>query len=208
MSRLKLAIDRQNRALVARNGSRTSPPALFQYNLQEFQIQVVDPTGEIGTSSVYSNVDLNGSSLRVAITPTPTGTAGGPTVLALQTTWTWDATNQWFTGSIDLSPTTIGDYIGTASSKDANFEVTITTGGNRSTIYQATVSLRAAGDEGTASAPTPSELYLPKSESDARYVKHVMDNGGTIVIPDSNGVYALEIKCNTDGTAGFNVITL
>lgn len=208
MSRLKLTIDRQNRALVSVSGTPTTLPALFQYNLQEFQIQVVDPNGQIGAASQYTTVDLNGTSLRLAITPTPTGTAGGPSVLALQTTWVWDATNLWFTGSLDLSSSAIGSYIGTASSLAANFELTVTDGGNRSTVYQGSVILKAAGDEGTATSPTPSELYLPKSESDARYVKRIMDNGSSIVIPDANGVYAVEIKCNTDGTLGMSTITL
>ena len=35
-----------------------------------------------------------------------------------------------------------------------------------------------------------------------------LENGGTIVIPDANGVYALELGCNTDGTVKMNVITL
>lgn len=208
MSRLKLTIDRQNRALVAKNGTPTTLPPLFQYNLQEFQIEVVDPTGSLGTGNLFSSVDLNGASLRLAITPTPTGTGGGPTVLALQTTWTWSAANQWFTGSVDLSSTDIATYIGSLASKDANFELTITVGGNRSTIYQATVSLRAAGDEGTATSPTPAELYLPKSESDARYAKREGLAGEVIVLKSANGTYAVELSCNNDGTFGTNLITL
>jgi hypothetical protein len=35
-----------------------------------------------------------------------------------------------------------------------------------------------------------------------------MDNGGVIIIPDANGVYALELGCNTDGTMRANIVTL
>lgn len=193
--------------MVALNGTPTTLPPFFQYNIKPLQIQVVDPNGTFG-SSPYDIIELNGKALRVAITPDPTGSAGGPTALALETTWTWNSTGKYFTGSLDLSTAAIGTYIGTAAFKTANFEVTLVDGGNRTTLYQGTVTLRAAGDEGTATAPEPAELYLPKSDSDARYVKREGDAGEVIVVKSANGTYALEIVCNDDGTPGLNVITL
>lgn len=204
---LKITINRQEGTLVSYNGTPESLPAMFQYNVLPVQIQVVDPSGSI-SGDPYTVIDLSGKTLRVAITSTPTGTEGDTSPIVLQTSWTWNATNKWFTGSLDLNVTGVGTHIGTSAEKAANFEVTLIDGGDRSTLYQGSVTLKAAGDEGTAASLSPSEIYLNKAESDSRYVKRVMDNGGTIVIPDASGVYALEIKCNTDGTAGINVITL
>ena len=84
MSLLKLTIDRQSNILVNVNGTATTLPALFLYNVKPLQIQVVDPPGLL--NSPYTSVNLVGSTLRVGIWPAPTGTAGGPAALALQTT--------------------------------------------------------------------------------------------------------------------------
>lgn len=206
MSLLKLTIDRQNNSLVALNGTASAIPALFLYNVKPFQIQIVDPTGSL--NSPYAAVNLVGSSLRVGIWPTPTGTAGGPSSLALQTSWTWDATNMWFTGSIDLGTAAMESAISTAASGSFYFEVTLIQSGNRITLYQSAVTVKAVGDEGTTSAPTPVDSYYTKVETQSAFVPRIMENGGVIVIPDANGVYALELGCNTDGTVKMNVITL
>lgn len=208
MSLLKLTVDRQNETLAARNGTPTTLPALFQYNVKPLQIQFVDPTGQIGTGTDYSPVDMSGFGLRVALTPTPTGTPGGPAVLALQTSWTWNAANQWFTGSLDLSSSAIESYLAGNASATAYFEITLTQSGNRITAFQSQITLKAVGDEGTATAPSLTEQYLTKSETQAGFVPRVMENGGTIVIPSANGAYAIELKCNDDGSFSASTITL
>lgn len=206
MSLLKLTINRQNNTLVDLNGTPTALPALFQYNVKPMQIQVVDPTGLF--NSPYSAIDLSSYSLRVGLWPTPTGSAGGPSSLAIQTTWTWSAANKYFTGSLDLAAAAIESYIGTSSEKTAYFEVTLSQSGNRITLYQGTVTLKAVGDEGTTTAPGAADTYLTRAETQAGFVPRVMENGGVIIIPDANGVYALELGCNTDGSMRANIVTL
>lgn len=170
------------------------------------QIQVVDPTGLF--NAPYSAIDLASYSLRVGLWPSPTGTAGGPASLAIQTTWTWNAANKYFTGSLDLSSSAIEDFIGSATERTAYFEVTLSQSGNRITLYQGTVSLKAVGDEGTTTAPGAADTYLTRAETQSGFVPRVMENGGVIIIPDANGVYALELGCNTDGTMRANIVTL
>lgn len=206
MSLLKLTIDRQSNILVNVNGTATTLPALFLYNVKPLQIQVVDPTGLL--NSPYTSVNLVGSTLRVGIWPAPTGTAGGPAALALQTTWTWDATNLWFTGSLDLGAAALESAIGTNTSGTFYFEVTLIQSGNRITLFQSTITVKAVGDEGTTTSPTPVDTYPTRAEARSEFVPRIMENGGTIVIPDANGVYALELGCNTDGSVKMNVVTL
>jgi len=64
------------------------------------------------------------------------------------------------------------------------------------------------GDEGTTTAPGAADTYLTRAETQAGFVPRVMENGGVIIMPDANGVYALELGCNTDGTMRANIITL
>ena len=143
MSLIKLAIDRQSRRLVTYNGSASSLPDLFQGNNQSFQIQFVDPaTSGLGT---YTPVDMAGTGLRVSIGATPTGTAGSPTPLAIQNTWTWNsgANQKYFTGSIALNVAAIDSFIGTAAQATAYFEINSTSGGDRITELQTQCTLKA-----------------------------------------------------------------
>jgi hypothetical protein len=206
MSLLRLAIDRQNKALVSFNGSPTSIPALFQGNTQDFEITFVDPP--TGLQGSYTKVDLGTDGLRVAIGDTPTGTPGGPTPLAIQTTWTWDSANKNFTASIALNTAAIDSFLGTAASKQAYFEVNVTTAGNRITTLQTTFPLDAVVDEQTSTAPTPTDQYLTKAEQLAAFVQYISANGKTIVLKSPSGIYGRELGVADDGSPIDNIITL
>jgi|ERR1051326_3231886 hypothetical protein len=206
MSVLKLTIDRQSEKLVTLNGSPLSLPALFEYNVKPLQIQVVDPIS--AAFPTYSLVDLAAYGLRVGIWPTPTGTAAGPASLALQTVWVWDAVNKWFTGSLDLGTAALESYIGALSEKTAYFEVTLTLAGERITLLQELVTLKAVGDEGSITAPTPADTYYTKADSDARFFKKVGDAGEVLVLKSPNGLWGRELGVADDGSAIDNIINL
>ena len=202
---LKLAIDRQNRTLVNFGGATTSLPALFQSNSEELQIQVIDPTGNL--TAPYSAVDLAGYGMRVSIGAPPLGTTGGSPA-ALQDAMVWNAALKYFTGTIALNTAAIDGLIGSASSVTAYLEVNLTINGTRITIFQGTLTIRAVVDELTATVPTPTDQYLTVAETKQQYVPRVMAPGDRIVIPSANGLYAIELGCNDDGTLATNVITL
>lgn len=206
MSALKLVINRQSRSLVNYGGGILSVPPLFQSNKQDLIVQVVDPTGSFG--SPFSIVNLNGLGLRVAVGQTPTGTSGGPTPLALQTTWTWNATNSWFTGTLELNTAAVDSYISSAAARDAYFEVNIVDGSDRKTILQEVFSLKAVVDEATSTAPTPTDSYLTTAESLATFVKKTGGNGEVIILKSPGGIYAREIGIADDGSLIDNIITL
>lgn len=206
MSALKIVINRQSRALSTYNGGAQSIPALYQSNSQDLIIQVIDPTGAFSTP--YSIVDLNGKGLRVAVGATPTGTSGGPTPLALQTSFTWDSTNKWFTGSLALNTAAVDSFIGAAASAQAYFEINLTDSGNRETLFQSTFQLSAVVDEATSTVPNPTDSYLTAAESFATFAKRVGGNGETIVLKSPGGIYAREIGIADDGSLIDNIITL
>lgn len=198
MSLIRLAINRQTHSLIDFGGTALSIPDLFQGNVQDFEITVVDPPAGVGQG--YTKVDLGSSGLRVAIGPTPTGTAGGPTPLALQNSWTWDATNKRFDGSLSLASASIDSFIGSASSALAYFEVNVTTAGDRKTILQVQVTLKAVVDEQTSTVPSATDTYLTKAESLALFVKFVNDAGATIFFKSPDGTKGRELGVNDDGT--------
>lgn len=203
---LKLCVDRQAKQLVSFNGSVTSIPNLFQSNTPTVRVTVVDPTG--GLNPQYQAVDLSGYGLRCSIGDTPTGSSGGPTPLALQDTFTWFASGSYFEADLALNVAAIDAFIGSAASKGAYFELNLTGSGGRETILQVPFQLSAVVDELTSTSPTPTDQYLTKAEVQATYAPLVGVPGGKIVLKSPNGLYAVELGCNDDGTFGANVITL
>lgn len=207
---LKLTIDRQNRTLVAFNGTPISLPAIFQDNTISLQVQIVDPGANNGPAvtpgSTYTVVDMGAFGMRAAIGDTPAGTAG-ETPLALNTGLIWDATNKWYTGDLALNTTEVDDFLGSATEKTAYFEINLTNAGTRITILQVTFTLKAVVDELAGTAPLPSPTFISADEIRAQFVPRKMENGGVIVIPSPSGFYAVELGCNDDGTIKANIIT-
>lgn len=191
---LKLIVDRQNRKLVSFNGTVAQIPDLFQSNTISLQVQVVDPTADF--RNPYSTVDLNGYGLRASVGEPPTGASGGPTPLALQDTFTWDAVNKWFTADLALNTTAVNTYIGSAPLATAYFELNLTLAGARTTLLQQPFTLRAVVDELASTVPTPTDIYLPKSEILALLAAK-LDK----VMLSPSGTWARELGISDDGTA-------
>jgi len=196
MGLLKLTIDRQNKAVVGPpKGLIKNLPGLFQSNVPTLQISVVDPINGLGS---YSLVDLNGFSMRVSIGDTPTGTAGGPAVLALQDTFVWNAANKYFQADLALNTAAIDAFIGTAPSRGAFFEVNITGPSGRDTILQVGCTLKAVVDELTSVAPNPVDQYFTKAEQLALFAKKVGAPGERQVFTSQDGTAQREIGVNND----------
>jgi hypothetical protein len=205
VSLIRLGVDRQNHILAGVSGAASQIPDMFQGNSQDFEIAVYDPAA-LGN---YTKQDMAGSGLRVSVGDTPTGTSGGPTPLAIQTVWTWNATTKVFTGTLALNTVAIDAFIGTAASKQAYFEINVTDGsGNRQTILQVTFNLKAVVDEQTSTTPTPTDQYLTKSEMLALFAKLIGDAGKTQVFKSPGAIYGREIGVNDDGTRKDDVILL
>jgi hypothetical protein len=206
MALLGLVIDEQNKTLVSYLGSVLQIPPLFQSNTISLRISVVDPTGLF--TAPYNLVDLNGNGLRVSVGDTPTGTSGGPTPLALQDTFVWNAAGKYFAGDLPLNTTPIDGFLGSAASKPAYFEVNLTNGGNRTTILQTQFTLKAVVDELLSVAPGATDQFLTKAECLALFAKLIGDIGQRQVFKSANGLYGREIGVNDDGSAMDNIINL
>jgi hypothetical protein len=203
MGLLKLAIDRQNKSMVAYNGSVASIPPFFQSNTPTLQVFVVDPVNALGT---YSLVDLNGFGLRVSVGDTPTGSAGGPTPLTLQDTFAWDPVSKSFSADLNLAVVAMDTFLGAAASKSAYFEVNLTKDGKRDTLLQQTFTIKAVVDELTGIAPTPTDQFLTKAETLAMFQRMVGPLGQRLVLRSANGLYGLELGVGDDGSLITNII--
>jgi len=198
MGLLILTVDRQAETLVSYLGSVPSLPPLFQSNVKTIRVQVVDPTGN--PMNPYSLVDLAGYGLRASVGDTPTGTAGGPTPLALQDTFVWNAAGSYFQADLALNTIAIDGFLGAAPAKQAYFEINLTFAGNRTTILQTIFQLKAVVDELTSVAPTPTDQYLTKAECNALYAKKIGLPGERQVYTSASGLHQIEKGCNDDGS--------
>ncbi len=197
-SLLKLTVDRQNGKLISFNGSVSAMPDLFQSNTKTLQVQFVDPAPT--PLQIPTVADMAAYGLRASVGSKPTGSSGGPTPLALQDTFTWDAVNKWFTADLALNTTAIDTYIGSADSIQAWFELNLTLAGTRTTVIQTTFTLRAVVDELISNVPTPTDVYLPKSEILALLAAK-LDK----VMKSPSGTWARELGIGDDGTPTDNI---
>lgn len=196
-STLKLVVDRQNRRLNTQFGTVAQIPDLFQSNTITLQVQVVDP----GQTALQQPtvVDLAAYGMRAAVGVQPTGTAGGPTPLALQDTFTWDPNNKWFTADLALNTVGIDAAIGALASVTAWFELNLTLAGARTTILQNNFLLRAVVDELTSNVPTPTDQYLTKAESVNTFMPRTGAAGDVLTLVSPDGSKRVQIGIDNNG---------
>lgn len=199
---LKLTIDRQNRRLVAYQGTPPSLPDLFQSNTISLQIQVADPgpssTPVQVTQQQYVVANMGAFGMRAAIGDTPEGVTG-PTPIALQDTMVWDPVNLWFAGDIALNTTAVNDFIGTSAVKPAYFEVNLTLLTTRTTILQITFNLKAVVDELAGVVPTPTDVFLTAAETKAQFVPQKGAAGQTFILVSPDGTKSMELGVDNNG---------
>lgn len=199
---LKLTIDRQNRKLVAFQGTPASLPDLFQSNTISLQIQVVDPAASATFPQVSSNqytvVDGNAFGMRAAVGDSPEGVTG-PTPIALQPAVNWDPATQSFKGDLALNTTGVDSFLGTAAAKSAYFEINLTITGTRITILQTTFNLKAVVDELGSNIPTPTATYLTTAEIVSQFMPLKGAPGQTFQMTSPNGLYTYEFGVDDNG---------
>lgn len=183
MGLLKLAIDRQNKALVSFNGSVTALPPLYQTNSQDFRIQIVDPSGG-PFSTTYTAVDCSASELRVVLAVAATAETDSILAATYAAGWSYDAGNNWFTGTLDFNTAEIQQFIGSATHKAAVLEINLVTDSTPETVFGSksggtNVILNGNADEDGTTAP--SVLTAPPSIGS----KAIQDGVGGVTIVDN-----------------------
>lgn len=173
MGLVKLSIDRQNKTLVAFNGSSSELPKFFQTNEQQFRIQIVDPTDDL--SAPYEALDCSGMELRLVIVDAVTG--GDDTVLAatFEDDWAYDTDNDWFTGVVNFNTDEMTAFLENVASADAVLEINLMDGGIPTTVYGSNqgaknITINSNGDDLTSSGPTPVDSYYNQSQTEALWL--------------------------------------
>lgn len=203
MALLKLILNRATGQLVTSQEQPTpfNLPAFVQGDTLAIEFSIVEPAPSLGVGKV-AYVSLAPYSLKIGVGGQPLGN-GSVTPAALQTSWTLSADNYTYSGSLALNTTEINTLIGSAHSVAAWFEIevrVVATGGYE-TVFGKLTSLRAQLIAAGSSTPvSPDSPALSVAEAFATYVPRVGQAGGSIILISSDGAYAVQLYCHTDGS--------
>lgn len=196
--RLDLYVDIVGKRLVNRAGQAFSMPAQFQGDTVPMSVTLLAPDPTL--FNTYTAQDISGASLKLAVSDTPTGTAGGPTPFVTQFTWTQDTVNNRFTATVAFNTAELTTWLGSAASKTGYLELEMTEGAGVTTIYQGGLTINAevieTGTVTVAAGLTP----LSREEALALFVKKIGDPGETATFTSPNGTYQRIIGVNDDQT--------
>lgn len=191
MGETTLNINRRGKIAVAsiNNPARYAPLApVALYDKETFKISVWEATGN-SSAPYFEAPDLTGYSLRMAISTTGASTA----VKASETTWTWDATNKYFTGTIDLSQSDLVTALSGLASLAMKLEVKLVDpSGNRTTILHEDITVvRVADIVATPSSPHSDTFFT----ADEIRNLCVMKRSTGFVIEAEDGLSEVRLSC-------------
>lgn len=159
------------------------------------------PTGLF--AAPLSKLDFNGFALIMSLVGgegKPTGTSGGPVIIASNAVWTWDSVGVRFSGTLNLNTAAVETFLGDLAVRQTTLEIAVTdTSGNHLTYIQTTVNLRAEVNETAATSPDPSVHYLTATETAAMYVKKVGLAGESFSLTSPDGTKNVLCYCGNDG---------
>ena len=155
--------------------------------------------------------DYNGYALAVSLSGgvagsgdgKPTGTAGGPTPIALQTSWSWSSLNNRFSGTLNLNTTEFRDLLGALDKGTSVLEISASapSGAVESYQYSARIFAEVHEAAGGTTAPTPEEDFPTRAEALALFARLVGLDGQCIVLVSPDGTRRRTIGVNNDGSA-------
>lgn len=209
MGLLKLFVNRSTGSLVS---SVAAPkqyviPPLTQGDTVSIELSVVenDPTSGVGRVSL---VNVGAYSLKIGFGATPLGN-GSVTPAALQSTWTKDAPNLKFSGSLALNTSEITTLLGTASTYKGWLEIELTeiSTGYSETVYAAPLTINANLVTALSSTPLAGDVALGVGAAAATYVKRQGGAGEGIVLVSPDGTKSGVLYWGDDGTLHSETLT-
>lgn len=175
-------------------GARLVFPSFFEADIMPMRIQLIEPdTTNSDKWIAVANEDL---ALYAALT-----SEDGATLLADQGTWTKNASDNSFTGTLNLSGSDLNTWLSTSASKTALFGLRVTgTGGDITTILkeQVTVKSTITGAAGTGVSPGLTALSLEIARQ--LFVPKQGEAGGTITLLSQDGTRSTILYTDNDGS--------
>lgn len=203
-----MVFNRQTGALVAGfNGSVAAIPLLGQGNVRDLKIQFVDPSGSIGLNgqNPWTVANMAAYSLAAYVSAQPLG-VGGPAPVASNLGLAYDATNNWFTGTLDLTPAGVTTLIGANPSVPAFLEFDVSYSGNTVLTVLQSITIFAVENKTGSSNPVPAASYPTTNQANATYVPFVGAPGVGFILtsPAGKQIYIVAKDDQTLGSQAAN----
>jgi len=180
------------------NGGEFVFPHFFKYESVPIRLYLLEPAQDTLGPDEFSRVDISNLSLRVTINDT----LDDATPLAEQSTWTQNASQNYWEGVLDLNTAGMSTYIGSNSSMTAYIQIAVAeTGGVWRTVYQRQITIENSVAQPTTTSPDPTKTYRTAEESDGIYDTPVMRQGVQKVAISPSGNYQRIWGVDDNGTA-------
>lgn len=161
----------------------------------------LNPSAALG-SDPYSLVSVSGLSLVAAVLDPSDGT-----VLATNSTWTEDTSNNTLTGKLDLDTSEMSTFVGSNKSVLVDIEFRF----SNSTLGEKTVSAKGSGTSGAQTiwkqfnvtgspTPVPNETFLTEAASKALFVNKTGLAGEGFTLKSPDGTKTILVYCDDNGT--------
>lgn len=197
-------IDQQGQKLVAYGGSVSSWPQLFQGDVRDIQIGVLQPSGN--QTNPYTVPNLNGYTMYVTMTAIPNG-AGNQKIYVGPVALTWNASavvngavTGAFTGTLNFTGSNLATDMAAVSSLVVTVEINISLGGTPQGLYQNTITIYAPANANGVVVPQPPTNYMTATQT---LQACVPQNGGSngqgfiMLAPNGNKYF---VSVDNDGT--------
>lgn len=199
---LKLYVDWFSKSLITNPGSITPfvMPPFFEGDTVPIRITILepDPNGSVN-SFIYPPID--NMSLKLGVSDTPTGTAGGPALLVSQFVWTKvTGSKPYFEATVAFNSGALGAFIGAAASATAFLELEITEGAAVTTIYQGQITIKAEVIESGSVAVVPGLTALDLDTAMALFLPRRSEAGATWTSTSPNGLVHRTLGVRDDGS--------
>lgn len=203
---MNLVISQDSNQLVSYNGSPTSPQPFCMWDVVPLTVQIVQATGQIGTSP-YAVVNYPTSAIRVSIGSTP-DTSDDNSILMRELGLVWDPVFSRFTGTLSFNTDLLLAFIGHQPQTTVYLEVKLVIGGvTPATILQIQCTLKAPIDKlNGQTVPVQLDQQITMAQALAMFAKFANDAGKTIILKSPGGAHTRELGVNDDGSAKDNIV--
>ncbi len=205
MAAQELIIDLQRKLFVAdlRGAEWQFPSPYHSENLcLNVRFLKLNPEGDpFFNLGHFTLVPISGSALTIAILQ-----ASNNTVLASQTSWTYDSGTNIITGFLNLFQSAMVTAIGSSASLVCKIVLKIVTASDGTYVVTSPLTVLLDPIVAGVPAPTPSFAYYTAAEMDARYLKKISDPGETWTSKSPDGVHQRILGMRNDGSAQDDVI--
>lgn len=180
--------------------SRFVLPDFFQGDKVPMRLHLLkpDPTGDF---NAFERPPIDNLSVKLGVSDQPIGTAGTPTLLVSEFSWTKDVDEDIFSAVVNFNTTEINTFLGSEFKKTAYLEIEVTDSSNSAiyTILQKEITLKAQVVEPASSSVPAGETPLSLEMATGLFVPYRLAPGRTITFVDESETWDCIIGTNTNG---------